>query len=70
MRPVFSLQFFRSVQLTCTELLKVIEKYQHRITRESQQQHSNTASVFIMKDLKTRQMSKKNPSFLKLRMVR
>lgn len=30
-----SLQFFRSVQSTCTELLKVIEKYQHRITRES-----------------------------------
>lgn len=33
--PVLSLQFFRSVQSTCTELLKVIEKYQHRITRES-----------------------------------
>lgn len=29
-------QFFRSVQSTCTELLKVIEKYQHRITRESE----------------------------------
>uniref|UniRef100_A0A3Q3DEX9 AH domain-containing protein n=1 Tax=Hippocampus comes TaxID=109280 RepID=A0A3Q3DEX9_HIPCM len=28
------LEFFRSVQSTCTELLKVIEKYQHRITRE------------------------------------
>jgi len=28
------LQFFRSVQNTCTELLKVIEKYQQRITRE------------------------------------
>lgn len=29
-----SLQFFRSVQSTCTELLKVIERYQDRITRE------------------------------------
>lgn len=29
-------QFFRSVQSTCTELLKVIEKYQHRINRESE----------------------------------
>lgn len=29
------LQFFRSVQSTCTELLKVIERYQQRITRES-----------------------------------
>ncbi|RXN38223.1 islet cell autoantigen 1-like isoform X1 [Labeo rohita] len=28
------LEFFRSVQSTCTELLKVIEKYQQRITRE------------------------------------
>lgn len=28
-------QFFRSVQSTCTELLKVIERYQLRITRES-----------------------------------
>lgn len=28
-------QFFRSVQSTCTELLKVIERYQQRITRES-----------------------------------
>lgn len=36
---VLSLQFFRSVQSTCTELLKVIEKYQHRITRESQSQN-------------------------------
>lgn len=33
---ILSLQFFRSVQSTCTELLKVIEKYQHRITREWQ----------------------------------
>uniref|UniRef100_A0A3P9JQQ6 Islet cell autoantigen 1-like n=1 Tax=Oryzias latipes TaxID=8090 RepID=A0A3P9JQQ6_ORYLA len=31
------LEFFRSVQSTCTELLKVIEKYQHRITREKSQ---------------------------------
>lgn len=34
-RSCLSLQFFRSVQSTCTELLKVIEKYQDRITRES-----------------------------------
>lgn len=34
-RSRLCLQFFRSVQSTCTELLKVIEKYQHRITRES-----------------------------------
>ncbi|XP_037311418.2 islet cell autoantigen 1-like isoform X2 [Pungitius pungitius] len=33
------LEFFRSVQLTCTELLKVIEKYQHRITRLSQEEN-------------------------------
>uniref|UniRef100_A0A3P9MP40 Islet cell autoantigen 1-like n=1 Tax=Oryzias latipes TaxID=8090 RepID=A0A3P9MP40_ORYLA len=32
------LEFFRSVQSTCTELLKVIEKYQHRITRLSQEE--------------------------------
>lgn len=32
---VFCLQFFRSVQSTCTDLLKVIEKYQQRIIRES-----------------------------------
>ncbi|KAF7230005.1 islet cell autoantigen 1-like isoform X1 [Nothobranchius furzeri] len=33
------LEFFRSVQSTCTELLKVIEKYQHRITRLSQEEN-------------------------------
>ncbi|XP_004066704.1 islet cell autoantigen 1-like protein isoform X1 [Oryzias latipes] len=32
------LEFFRSVQSTCTELLKVIEKYQHRINRLSQEE--------------------------------
>lgn len=32
---MFCLQFFRSVQSTCTDLLKVIEKYQQRIIRES-----------------------------------
>ncbi|AWO95550.1 putative islet cell autoantigen 1-like protein [Scophthalmus maximus] len=33
------LEFFRSVQFTCTELLKVIEKYQHRISRLSQEEN-------------------------------
>ncbi|XP_068575491.1 islet cell autoantigen 1-like isoform X1 [Cebidichthys violaceus] len=39
------LEFFRSVQLTCTELLKVIEKYQHRITRLSQEE--NELGLFL-----------------------
>lgn len=33
------LEFFRSVQSTCTELLKVIEKYQQRITHLSQEEN-------------------------------
>ncbi|XP_042260770.1 islet cell autoantigen 1-like isoform X1 [Thunnus maccoyii] len=39
------LEFFRSVQSTCTELLKVIEKYQHRITRLSQEE--NKLGLFL-----------------------
>ncbi|XP_060888905.1 islet cell autoantigen 1-like isoform X1 [Labrus mixtus] len=39
------LEFFRSVQCTCTELLKVIEKYQHRITRLSQEE--NELGLFL-----------------------
>ncbi|XP_063733800.1 islet cell autoantigen 1-like isoform X1 [Eleginops maclovinus] len=39
------LEFFRSVQLTCTELLKVIEKYQHRITCLSQEE--NQLGLFL-----------------------
>ncbi|XP_041822254.1 islet cell autoantigen 1-like [Chelmon rostratus] len=39
------LEFFRSVQSTCTELLKVIEKYQHRITRLSQEE--NELGMFL-----------------------
>ncbi|XP_056287022.1 islet cell autoantigen 1-like isoform X1 [Pseudoliparis swirei] len=39
------LEFFRSVQVTCTELLKVIEKYQHRITRLSQEE--NELGLFL-----------------------
>uniref|UniRef100_A0A8C2Z4V1 Islet cell autoantigen 1-like n=1 Tax=Cyclopterus lumpus TaxID=8103 RepID=A0A8C2Z4V1_CYCLU len=39
------LEFFHSVQLTCTELLKVIEKYQHRITRLSQEE--NELGLFL-----------------------
>lgn len=39
------LEFFRSVQLTCSELLKVIEKYQHRITRLSQEE--NELGLFL-----------------------
>ncbi|GLD64787.1 islet cell autoantigen 1-like protein [Lates japonicus] len=39
------LEFFRSVQSTCTELLKVIEKYQHRITRLSQEE--NELGLFL-----------------------
>ncbi|XP_029303138.1 islet cell autoantigen 1-like isoform X2 [Cottoperca gobio] len=39
------LEFFRSVQITCTELLKVIEKYQHRITRLSQEE--NELGLFL-----------------------
>ncbi|XP_031147599.1 islet cell autoantigen 1-like isoform X1 [Sander lucioperca] len=39
------LEFFRSVQYTCTELLKVIEKYQHRITRLSQEE--NELGLFL-----------------------
>ncbi|XP_054479972.1 islet cell autoantigen 1-like isoform X1 [Anoplopoma fimbria] len=39
------LEFFRSVQLTCTELVKVIEKYQHRITRLSQEE--NELGLFL-----------------------
>ncbi|XP_058470464.1 islet cell autoantigen 1-like isoform X2 [Solea solea] len=39
------LEFFRSVQATCTELLKVIEKYQHRITRLSQEE--NELGLFL-----------------------
>ncbi|XP_072243506.1 islet cell autoantigen 1-like isoform X1 [Leuresthes tenuis] len=39
------LEFFRSVQFTCTELLKVIEKYQYRITRLSQEE--NELGLFL-----------------------
>ncbi|XP_047210971.1 islet cell autoantigen 1-like isoform X5 [Girardinichthys multiradiatus] len=39
------LEFFHSVQWTCTELLKVIEKYQHRITRLSQEE--NELGLFL-----------------------
>ncbi|KAM9835821.1 islet cell autoantigen 1-like [Aulostomus maculatus] len=39
------LEFFRSVQFTCTELLKVIEKYQQRITRLSQEE--NELGLFL-----------------------
>ncbi|XP_061641172.1 islet cell autoantigen 1-like [Phyllopteryx taeniolatus] len=39
------LEFFRSIQSTCTELLKVIEKYQHRITRLSQEE--NELGLFL-----------------------
>ncbi|XP_077370537.1 islet cell autoantigen 1-like [Festucalex cinctus] len=39
------LEFFRSVQSTCTELLKLIEKYQHRITRLSQEE--NELGLFL-----------------------
>ncbi|XP_034533625.1 islet cell autoantigen 1-like isoform X3 [Notolabrus celidotus] len=39
------LEFFRSVQCTCTELLKVIEKYQLRITRLSQEE--NELGLFL-----------------------
>ncbi|MCJ8729979.1 hypothetical protein PDJAM_G00113950 [Pangasius djambal] len=31
------LEFFRSIQTTCTELLKVIEKYQQRITQDTRE---------------------------------
>ncbi|XP_073707360.1 islet cell autoantigen 1-like isoform X1 [Garra rufa] len=39
------LEFFRSVQITCTELLKVIEKYQQRITHLSQEE--NELGLFL-----------------------
>ncbi|XP_051751926.1 islet cell autoantigen 1-like isoform X3 [Ctenopharyngodon idella] len=39
------LEFFRSVQSTCTELLKVIEKYQQRITHLSQEE--NELGLFL-----------------------
>ncbi|XP_056122782.1 islet cell autoantigen 1-like isoform X2 [Rhinichthys klamathensis goyatoka] len=39
------LEFFRSVQNTCTELLKVIEKYQQRITHLSQEE--NELGLFL-----------------------
>ncbi|XP_063073551.1 islet cell autoantigen 1-like isoform X2 [Engraulis encrasicolus] len=39
------LEFFRSVQCTCTELLKVIEKYQQRITHLSQEE--NELGLFL-----------------------
>ncbi|XP_076872028.1 islet cell autoantigen 1-like [Brachyhypopomus gauderio] len=39
------LEFFRSIQSTCTELLKVIEKYQQRITRLSQEE--NELGLFL-----------------------
>ncbi|XP_035379380.1 islet cell autoantigen 1-like isoform X2 [Electrophorus electricus] len=39
------LEFFRSIQTTCTELLKVIEKYQQRITRLSQEE--NELGLFL-----------------------
>ncbi|KAJ3584587.1 hypothetical protein NHX12_015082 [Muraenolepis orangiensis] len=39
------LQFFRSVQSTCTELLKVIQRYQHRISNLSQEE--NELGLFL-----------------------
>uniref|UniRef100_A0AAR2L018 AH domain-containing protein n=1 Tax=Pygocentrus nattereri TaxID=42514 RepID=A0AAR2L018_PYGNA len=39
------LEFFRSIQTTCTELLKVIEKYQQRITFLSQEE--NELGLFL-----------------------
>ncbi|KAJ8253303.1 hypothetical protein GJAV_G00211390 [Gymnothorax javanicus] len=39
------LEFFRSVQATCTELLKVVEKYQERITYLSQEE--NELGLFL-----------------------
>ncbi|KAM3857126.1 LOW QUALITY PROTEIN: islet cell autoantigen 1-like [Diretmus argenteus] len=39
------LEFFRSVQSTCTELLRVIEKYQQRITHLSQEE--NELGLFL-----------------------
>uniref|UniRef100_A0AAV2LB00 AH domain-containing protein n=1 Tax=Knipowitschia caucasica TaxID=637954 RepID=A0AAV2LB00_KNICA len=39
------LEFFRSVQSTCTELLKVIERYQQRISRLSQEE--NELGLFL-----------------------
>ncbi|KAI4885380.1 hypothetical protein NFI96_020338, partial [Prochilodus magdalenae] len=39
------LEFFRSIQTTCTELLKVIEKYQQRITHLSQEE--NELGLFL-----------------------
>ncbi|XP_061571494.1 islet cell autoantigen 1-like [Cololabis saira] len=39
------LEFFHSVQSTCTDLLKVIEKYQYRITRLSQEE--NELGLFL-----------------------
>ncbi|KAL7890646.1 hypothetical protein AOLI_G00001220 [Acnodon oligacanthus] len=39
------LEFFRSIQTTCTELLKVIEKYQQRITYLSQEE--NELGLFL-----------------------
>ncbi|XP_064166604.1 islet cell autoantigen 1-like isoform X1 [Anguilla rostrata] len=39
------LEFFRSVQATCTELLKVVEKYQERITHLSQEE--NELGLFL-----------------------
>ncbi|XP_030638132.1 islet cell autoantigen 1-like [Chanos chanos] len=39
------LEFFRSVQTTCTELLRVIEKYQQRITHLSQEE--NELGLFL-----------------------
>ncbi|XP_067349658.1 islet cell autoantigen 1-like isoform X1 [Channa argus] len=39
------LEFFRSVQSTCTELMKVIEKYQDRISRLSQEE--NELGLFL-----------------------
>ncbi|XP_071370702.1 islet cell autoantigen 1-like [Centroberyx affinis] len=39
------LEFFRSVQSTCTELMKVIEKYQQRITHLSQEE--NELGLFL-----------------------
>ncbi|XP_076004912.1 islet cell autoantigen 1-like isoform X2 [Genypterus blacodes] len=39
------LEFFRSVQCSCTELLRVIEKYQQRITRLSQEE--NELGLFL-----------------------
>ncbi|XP_072539785.1 islet cell autoantigen 1-like isoform X2 [Salminus brasiliensis] len=39
------LEFFRSIQATCTELLKVIEKYQQKITHLSQEE--NEMGLFL-----------------------